>query len=308
MWWYTCGYFKSAAVFAIFSQHCGSTRPNIRSLCSGPALESDRVQPSGGEVPLISVIMPCYNGEVTLREAVDSVIRQTFTDWELLLVDDGSTDGSPALLAAMTREDARIRVLRNPKPGGAAAARNRALSEARGRYVAFLDCDDAWMPQKLDTQLRAMTDADAALSSTAFEVMDHAGKTIGRFAPRPGRLTYRALLGYNRIGTITTMLDRSLCGDVRFHPGLPQSEDYQLWLSILKRGLTGICLKETLARYRIHGGTLSSNKWSVARTRWRVYREFEKQNVFVSAFYWLSYTVTGFMKVVSMRRQQLLQR
>jgi len=248
--------------------------------------------------------MPCYNGERTLREAVNSALQQTFTDWELLVVDDGSTDGSPAILAEMAQQDPRIRVLRNASPGGAAAARNRALSEARARFIGFLDCDDAWMTYKLETQLKEMTAVNAALSSGAYEVMDRSSRTIGQFRPRSGVLTYRALLGYNRIGTLTAMLDRSLCGDVRFNPELPQSEDYQLWLSILKRGLTGICLRETLARYRVHGGTLSSNKLSVARARWRVYREFEKHSLLASAFYSLSYTFTGFMKVISMRRQQ----
>ncbi len=267
----------------------------------------DELTPAGG-LPLVSIITPCYNGEATLREAVDSALQQTFTGWELLIVDDGSTDGSRDMIGEIARQDPRIRVFRNERPGGASAARNRALSEARGRYVAFLDCDDAWLPQKLETQLREMTAANAALSSGAFDVMDGTGTIIGRFRPRPGILTYRALLGYNRIGTITAVLDRSLCGDIRFHPGLPQSEDYQLWLSILKRGLTGICLPDTLAKYRIHGGTLSSNKWSVACARWRVYREFEKQGVLVSVFYSLSYTLTGFMKVIAMRRERLFSR
>jgi teichuronic acid biosynthesis glycosyltransferase TuaG len=252
--------------------------------------------------------MPCYNAQRTLRQAVDSALQQTFPDWELLIVDDGSSDKSAAMLAGFASQEPRIRVFRNRKPSGAAAARNLALSEARGRYVAFLDSDDAWLPHKLETQLREMTAAKAALSSGAFEAMDAEGRTIGLFRPRPGLLTYRALLGNNRIGTVTTMLDRSLCGDVRFNPTLPQSEDYHLWLSILKRGLTGICLGDTLAKYRVHGGTLSSNKLSVARTRWRVYREFEHHGVAASAFYFVSYSIWGVMKTIAMHRQRLFRK
>jgi glycosyltransferase involved in cell wall biosynthesis len=256
-------------------------------------------------VALVSIIMPCYNGAATLREAVESAFDQTFPGWELLIVDDGSSDDSPSLLRELSARDKRIRVFRNEKPSGASTARNRALAEAQGRYVAFLDADDAWLPHKLETQLREMTASNAALSSGAFEAMDRDGKHIGYFKPRPGVLTYRSLLGYNRVGTVTTMLDRQLCGDVRFTPDLPQSEDYQLWLSILRRGLRGICLPDVLAKYRVHGGTLSSNKLTVAKTRWRVYREFEKVGVVMSTLYSLSYTVGGFLKMVAMRRQQL---
>jgi teichuronic acid biosynthesis glycosyltransferase TuaG len=261
-----------------------------------------------GGTPLVSIIMPCYNAQRTLQQAVDSALQQTFPDWELLIVDDGSSDESAAMLARFASQEPRIRVFRNRKPSGAAAARNLALSEARGRYVAFLDSDDAWLPHKLETQLREMTAAKAALSSGAFEAMDADGRTIGLFRPRPGLLTYRALLGNNRIGTVTTMLDRSLCGDVRFNPTLPQSEDYHLWLSILKRGLTGICLPDTLAIYRVHGGTLSSNKLSVARTRWRVYREFEHHSVAASAFYFVSYSIWGVMKTLAMHRRRLFRK
>lgn len=249
--------------------------------------------------------MPCYNGERTVQQAVDSVLRQTFADWELLIVDDGSTDGSRTLLEKLAATDTRIRVFRNPTPSGVATARNRALTETRGRYIAFLDCDDAWLPHKLEIQMEAMQTHNAALVCGAYDVMNASGALIGSVEPGPGIVTYRSLLRNNSVGCLTAMIDHSLCGDVRFHPGLPKGEDYQVWLSILKRGLTGVCLQEKLAIYRVHGTTLSSNKFSAARHRWRVYREFEGQNIFTSAGYFVMYALTGIRKMLSMHRLRL---
>lgn len=262
---------------------------------------------SSTPAPQVSIVMPCHNGQRTLEQAVDSVLRQTFPDWELLIVDDGSTDGSRAIVEKLAATDPRIRVFRNPAPSGVATARNRALQEIRGRYIAFLDCDDAWLPHKLDIQIRAMQTHNAALACGAYDVMNASGALIGRVEPRPGILTYRSLLRNNSVGCLTAMIDRSLCGEVRFHPGLPKGEDYQVWLSLLKRGLTGVCLRERLAVYRVHGTTLSSNKFSAARHRWRVYREFEGKNILASTGYFLMYALTGTLKMLFMHRLRLFR-
>jgi teichuronic acid biosynthesis glycosyltransferase TuaG len=250
--------------------------------------------------------MPCHNGGRTIEQAVRSVMAQTFIAWELIIVDDGSTDDSPDRIAALAAGDHRIRIIRNDKPSGAGAARNAALRSTRARYVAFLDCDDAWLPEKLSIQLQAMEDAGAALACGPYDVMDGAGTITGHVAPPPGPLSYRAMLANDLVGCLTAVLDRSQCGDVRFNTELPKSEDYQLWLSILKRGLRGICVPETLGIYRVHGNTLSSNKFSAARNRWRVYREFQKHNLITSAFFFSIYAVTGVLKMMSMQRNRVL--
>jgi len=113
------------------------------------------------------------------------------------------------------------------------------------------------------------------------------------------------MMANNSVGCLTTVLDRSLCGQVQFNRSLPRSEDYHLWLTLLKRGLTGICVPEIVALYRLHGKTLSSNKFSAARNRWRVYRDFERHNAVASAFYLLAYAATGVWKAIFMRRKQL---
>ena len=255
---------------------------------------------------LVAVIMPCHNGERTVRQAIESVLAQTFTDWELVVVNDGSTDESAALLDRMAAADSRIRVIHNSRPSGVAAARNRALRATTARYVAFLDCDDAWMPEKLGLQMAAMEKHGAALACGPYDVMDGDGRLVGSIRVRPGSLGYRDALGHNPIGCLTVVLDRSICGPVEFNPTLPRSEDYQLWLSILRRGLRGICLNDTLGLYRVHGKSLSSNKLAAARCRWRVYRTFEKLDLFTSAYYFSIYAVTGVMKMLRMRRGRFL--
>ena len=255
---------------------------------------------------LVAVIMPCHNGQRTVRQAIESVLAQTFTDWELVVVNDGSTDESAAFLDRMATADPRIRVIHNPRPSGVAAARNRALHATTARYVAFLDCDDAWVPEKLSLQLAAMEQHRAALACGPYDVMDGDGRLIGSTRVRPGSLEYQDALGDNPIGCLTVVLDRSICGPVEFTPTLLRSEDYQLWLSILRRGLRGICLSDTLGRYRVHGKSLSSNKLAAARCRWRVYRTFEKLDLFASSYYFCVYAVTGVMKMIRMRHGRFL--
>ena len=254
----------------------------------------------------VAVIMPCHNGERTLAQAIESVLQQTFHDWELVIVDDGSTDGSRGIIEKYQADEPRIRLLVNARPsGGASVARNRALQETNARYVAFLDSDDAWLPHKLAMQMEALAKHGAALCCCSYDVMDGNGVIIGSVNPKPGILRYASLVGNNPVGTLTAVLDRELCGEVRFDTTLPRSEDYQLWLSILKRGLIGICLENTLALYRVHGNTLSSNKFSAAQNRWRVYREFEQHNLLTSVYYFSRYAITGLFKMLAMRRNRI---
>jgi teichuronic acid biosynthesis glycosyltransferase TuaG len=253
----------------------------------------------------VAVIMPCHNGARTLSEAIESVAGQTYPQWELLIVDDGSTDGSRAIIDRYLARDSRIRLLSNPRPSGASAARNRALQETNARYVAFLDSDDTWKPDKVRRQLSALSEHGAALCCGAYEVMNASGEVIGGVNPTPGVLRYGDVLGNNPIGTLTTMLDRNLCGNIQFDTGLRTSEDFYLWLTILKRGVIGICLVDTLASYRVHGQTLSGNKLVAAKNRWRVYREFEKYGLLKSSFHFAHYALTGVIKVLEMRKNRL---
>jgi teichuronic acid biosynthesis glycosyltransferase TuaG len=251
--------------------------------------------------PGVAVIMPCHNGRRTLEQSVRSLQSQTFTDWQLVFVDDGSTDGSSQIIADIAAEDPRIHVITNSAASGASSARNRALEATRARYIAFLDCDDLWLPRKLEVELAAMQKERAVLVCAPYEIMDEEGTPIGHVPASPGKITYSGVLGYNPIGCLTVLLDRSLCGDIRFDTTLVTSEDYLLWLQVLKSGKPAFCVDETLAMYRVHSKSLSSNKMAAAKRRWRVYREFERLGLLESSYWFVRYAVTGVAKSLALR-------
>lgn len=225
--------------------------------------------------PLVSVITPAHDAGRFLRETLASVRAQTFTDWEMVVAENGSTDDTRELLAAAARADARVRVLTIGRPLGPAAARNAAIAEARGRYLAFLDADDLWLPEKLEAQLEFMRTTGAALTHTTFGFIDVAGSPIRRPHVALDPITYDRLLRRTGIGCLTVLLDRTQTGDVRM-PDLPSHEDIALWLSILRRVGPARGLDRLLAQYRIVPGSVSSRPLRAASRMWRVYREVER--------------------------------
>lgn len=246
-----------------------------------------------GPAPRVSVIMPCHNGERFLAEAVASVQAQTLTDWELLVVDNQSSDGSWALAQSLAAADPRIVALQCASPG-AAPARNAALARARGRYIAFLDCDDAWLPGKLARQIDAMRASGAALCWSAYQVVDEAGQML-RVQAAANTTTYDDHLAKrNVIGCATVVYDSTLLGRQPM-PLIRMRQDYGLWARLIRlseaRGLALVGLPEVLARYRVHGAGMSSNKLKAAYYQWRLYRDVERLPMFGSARYFCSYVV-----------------
>lgn len=254
-------------------------------------------------MPFVSVIMPVYNSADTLVQAVRSVQAQDHTDWELLVTDDGSTDGSDELLADLAREDERIKPARGPGRSGAAGARNLAIDRAGGDMIAFLDADDMWLGGKLSRQLSFAEDTSAALTFTSYYKMsaDYAGAAAD-FAPndrvvhaRP-HVDYATMLQQNWIGCLTAMYDRRRVG-TRLMPDLRKRQDYALWLSILRDGGRGYGLDEPLALYRDQrSGSLSSNKLSLVLWNWRLYRDVERLSVPRSVRALASTTVRSLVK------------
>lgn len=225
---------------------------------------------TGTAAPLFTVVTPVRDAAATLAASVASVRAQTLPDWELLLVDDGSADGSRAMAQGFAAEDPRILALALPGPSGAAAARNLAIRAARGRYIAFLDADDMWRPGKLAAQAAAFG-AGAALVFTAYQRIDMEGRRLSRVEV-PDRLTYaEALLG-NAICCSTAAYDADLLGRTEM-PDLPRRQDYGLWLTLLRRIPAAQGLGEVLLDYRVTPGSLSGNKLAAAAATWRVYRE-----------------------------------
>jgi teichuronic acid biosynthesis glycosyltransferase TuaG len=229
------------------------------------------------KTPLVSVITAGYNAEGFIAETIASVRAQSLTDWEMIIADDASSDRTAEIVSAIAAEDPRVRLIRLQQNGGVARARNAALEQARGRYIAFLDSDDLWLPEKLARQVAFMADHDAAVSYTAFRRINEDGSSLGRVVRVPARLTYRQLLKNTAIATLTGMVDTAKTGPIRMTEA--RRDDFILWLSILKRGFTAYGLQEDLARYRVVTGSLSSKPKRSAAWTWSVYRRVEKLNL-----------------------------
>ena len=226
---------------------------------------------------LISIIVPVYNAAKYIRETIACVEAQTYRAWELLLVEDGSGDGTPEVIERCIRDrgDSRIRLIRQPSNMGAARARNRGLQEARGRYIAFLDADDLWAPEKLEKELFFLREKGAAFVFTGYEFADSQGQGTGKVVHVPERLTYRQALSNTTIFTSTVMFDTEKIPRQELEMPVIKSEDTALWFRILRSGYTAYGLDENLVSYRRTGGSLSANKLEALRRIWNLYRRAE---------------------------------
>lgn len=234
---------------------------------------------------MVSIIVPVYNAEQYLSQTIAMVKKQTYTDWELLLVDDHSEDGSIRTIEKnLSQEpDERIRLIRQPKNMGAAAARNRGLKEARGRYIAFLDADDVWLEEKLEIQLRFMEEQQAGFIFSAYEFGDDQARPTGKVVRVPHTLRYRQALSRTVIFTSTVLLDGDrIPKELMLMPQVP-SEDSATWWQILRAGYAAYGLDEVLVIYRRPAKSLSSNKLKAIKRIWFLYRRVEKLSLPVSS-------------------------
>lgn len=238
---------------------------------------------------LVSVITPTFNSTRFVEHTIQSVLAQTMPRWELVIVDDHSRDDTAALLRTLAAQDARIRVEILPTNQGPAAARNRAIELARGRYLAFLDSDDLWEPAKLERQLAFMQRCGCGFSFTGYHLIGEAGEILSKVARVPDQLTYEDYLRDTMIGCLTVMLDRQVIGEVRF-PDLRTRQDTALWLQLLRLHGPARGLPEELARYRVVRHSISRNKWRAARQVWRVYREIEQLSLPKAGWCFVNYS------------------
>ena len=233
----------------------------------------------------VSIIIPIYNGEQYIVETIQSVQAQTYENWELLLVDDGSKDKSVEVIEAFLKENPDERILLFQKENsGAANTRNHGMEKATGRFVAYLDADDLWMADKLEKQLVFMEKEDAAFSFTGYEFADEFGVGTGKQVKVPHTLKYAQALRNTTIFTSTVMFDTKKIGKDKLQMPVVESEDSALWFKILRGQVTAFGLNENLVLYRRVSGSLSANKVSAVRRIWNLYRKEEKLNVFYSAF------------------------
>jgi len=244
---------------------------------------------------VVSVVTPSYNAARFICAAIESVQAQTYQSWEIIVADDCSTDETCAIVEEMAMRDERIRLMQLPRNKGPAAARNVAIEAARGRYIAFLDSDDLWLPGKLEGQLGFMQEKDCALSYTAYKRLSEDGKTIGGIIEIPQNVDYESLLLTNVIGCLTAIYDTKVVGKV-YAPDILKREDHALWLKILKMGHVACGLNESLALRRIRRNSDSTNKLEAAVCQWRLYRDVECLPFFKRLYCFANYAYHGYRK------------
>ncbi|WP_179009489.1 glycosyltransferase family 2 protein [Winogradskyella forsetii] len=234
--------------------------------------------------PLVSIVTACYNSEKYISDTINSVLNQTYQNWELLLVDDCSTDASISIIRSFEKADKRIKVYKLTENSGPAVTRNKAIKEAKGRFIAFLDSDDRWLPDKLEKQIAFMLAKGYSLTHTGYELIDESGKTLNKIIRPTTVLSYNDMLYSNKIGCLTAVYDQKQLGKI-YMPLLLKRQDYALWLKILKTGEKAYGLSEILSQYRKTESSLSSNKINLIRWNWKLLREVENMSFIKSAYY-----------------------
>lgn len=234
--------------------------------------------------PLVSVIMPVHNSEKYLVESASSVLEQSLTDFELILVDNNSTDSSGTIITKLAEKDSRVVTLSCTEPG-AAHARNTGIRHAAGRFIAFLDSDDLWASTKLEKQILFMRSNGYALTHTHYQKIRASGEEFGPIVKRPPKLSYRDMLKSNQIGCLSAIYDVQAIGK-KYMPPIKARQDYGLWLSILKSQQFAYCLPESLAMYRVHSsGSVSSNKFSNVKYNWLLFRRVEGFSIMQATYF-----------------------
>lgn len=234
---------------------------------------------------LVSIVTPNYNCQKYIAETIESVLKQTYTNWEMLIVDDCSTDGSYETALEYSKKDTRIKVFRNENNLGAAISRNKALDVANGEYIAFLDSDDLWLPEKLEKQIKFMQDNGCDFSFTEYDLIDENGKPLGKRAKVVRKLTCKKYMFHNFVGCLTAMYRFEVCEEIRSY-NLKYNNDYGLFFQILNRTKYAKGLSSSLAMYRIRRNGLSkSNKKKKIEAYYDFMRQYLKVGFLLATFF-----------------------
>lgn len=246
------------------------------------------------EEGLVSIIMPSYNTAQYIRESIQSVLNQTYQNWELIIVDDCSTDNTDEIVTSI--KDERIKYYHNDKNRGAAISRNRALREAKGRWIAFLDSDDLWMPEKLEKQISFMENNGYSFSYTNYEEIDVDGNSTSVKVTGPKKVTKTGMFNYCWLGCLTVMYDRNIIGLIQIE-GIKKNNDYAMWLKVCKEADCYL-LDENLGKYRKgRAGSVSTHSIkTMVGWHYKLFREAEKQGAVRSIVNTARNMVFGFYK------------
>lgn len=257
--------------------------------------------------PLISVVVPVYNTEKFVGATIESVQAQSYSNWELILVDDCSKDKSVEVCTRYASQDPRIRILAMEKNSGALEARNEGIRNAKGRFLCFLDSDDTYEPEKLKTQIEFMLKEDIPVSFTMYQRISESGNVIAvsnTFFRR--EFNHQQLLGNPAFSIITLMIDRDKVEVPIVEAGVIKAEDYVFHLKILKQGFVARGIQRPLSNYRIREGSRSNSFFGCAKDMWKVLIQIEKLSFFEASFYFSRYILKGAWKRFALSRQLML--
>ncbi|QCE41135.1 glycosyltransferase family 2 protein [Psychroserpens sp. NJDZ02] len=222
---------------------------------------------------LVSIITPLYNSEAFIEGTINSILSQTYTNWELFLIDDFSTDSTVQIANTFANTYPNIIVLKNKTNCGAAVSRNKGINAAKGNFIAFLDADDLWKPNKLEVQIKFMLTNNCEVSYSSYEQIDEAGRPLNKLVKALPRLTYNKYLKTNYIGNLTGMYNAKTLGKITA-PNLRKRQDWLLWLSAIKKSSKpALGIQESLAYYRIRSDSISSNKLALLKYNYWVYKK-----------------------------------
>lgn len=243
---------------------------------------------------IVSVIMPAYNCSKTIGESIDSVINQTFTDWELIIVNDASVDNTKDIIEKYLNKDSRISLYSLEKNSGSAAAKNYGLKFSIGRYVAFLDSDDIWFEKKLEIQIDFMQKNGACFSFTGYEFFNDSSMKKRKYITVPKSINYRKYLSNTIIGNSTVVLDKKIIGNVIIQNGY--LEDVLTWMYYLKKGFIANGINQVLMSYRVYSQSKSGKKIKNSKRYFKCLRETQNLSFFVSVYYWIFYVINASKK------------
>jgi teichuronic acid biosynthesis glycosyltransferase TuaG len=233
------------------------------------------------ETPLVSIITPSFNSEKFIAETIQSVQNQTYKNWELIIVDDCSSDATVSIVTKMALLDNRIQLFQSKKNLGTGIARNTAVTKCKGKYISFLDADDLWKSQKLERQIDFLKTNNLPFTFSFYDCINEEGKSLNRTVEAPRNLSYRQLFFCNYVGNLTGIYDVDYFGKIAIS-SIRKRQDWMLWLTILKKIKTAQPIPESLAFYRIRENSISASKLDLLKHNFAVYRTFHGFNTIVS--------------------------
>ena len=247
---------------------------------------------------LVSIITPCYNAGSVIAETIESVLQQSYQNWEMLICDDCSTDNSVEVIRVSCAKDSRIKLFSTSRNTGTPAEpRNIAIDNAHGFCLAFLDADDIWLPGKLETEIKLMTENGYQMVYSNYEKISWDGKRNGHVIKAPDTATYNDMVKSCVVpACITTMVRRDVVGDIRFKT-MPK-EDYAFWLRVFRRGFTAYNTKTLQGLYRQTKNSRSANKFKLISGQWKILRNEENIGFFRAMYYMLVFMIKGYLKYI----------